>query len=377
MHVIHSLDVGGAEEMVANYARHLDRTRFSPSVCALRSGGRLFDQLKREGVPAFLIGKRAGADARTLWRLVRLLRREKIDILHTHNASAHGWGLLAAVIARIPILVATEHSIHFPGRGGKIYPLLRRLFRHRFAIVISCSEQVRNAQLAPWQLPAKKHVVVHNGIDISRYEPLSKLASTTEEFQLESSRPVVGTIGSLTLHKGHIFLIDAIVKLRELGFVPQVLIVGDGPLRGELMAKVALHGLEEQVLLLGRKDNVSQILPHFDIFVLPSLREGFPITILEAMAAGLPVIATDVGGNREAIAHGETGLILPPADADALVSALRTMIENPEHAREMGKRGRRRAMATFRVERMMTATERLYEEALQLRCPGANDCDGT
>lgn len=364
IHLIHSLDMGGAEQVVANYARYLDKARFIFSACALRSGGRLFNQLRSEGVPTFMIGKQAGADFRTLWRLTRLLRREKVDIIHTHNASAHGWGLLAAVCLDRPILVATEHSIHFPGRGGKAYSLIRRLFRSRFAAVISCCEKVRQTQLAPWGLPSSKHIVIHNGIDISRYDSHLGLPRMTPQLFLDSGRPVIGTVGSLTHHKGQSILIDAVAKLRECGSTPQVLIFGEGPLRDALSDRILRNGLKGQVRLMGISNDVSEVLPCLDIFVLPSLREGFPITILEAMAAGLPVVASDVGGCREAVLDGVTGLLAPPGDADRLAVQLKRLIDDRSERTAMSEAGRRRVITNFQVTRMVNETEKLYDRLL-------------
>jgi sugar transferase (PEP-CTERM/EpsH1 system associated) len=367
MHVIHSLDVGGAEQVVANYARHLDRTRFSSSVCALRSGGPLFDQLREEGVPVFLIGKRAGADPRALWRLVRLLRREKIEIVHTHNPTAHLWGLAAARLAGRLFTIGTEHSVHYSGRGGRFFPLLFKHLAKTFDCVIACSESARKSHVQSGLLQENKYVTIHNGIERKRF---SQGRTSTRRRSSNPGHLTIGTIGSLTSHKGHSYLISAVAELRDHGLHPTVVIVGDGPLRAELADKIGELGLTEQVLLVGVTDNIPALLADFDIFVLPSLREGFPITLLEAMASGLPVIATDVGGNGEAVLDGENGVIVQHGDSNKLASALRMLIENPELARRMGERGERRVAEHFSVEQMTAATEKIYEKAI-LRSPQA------
>lgn len=360
MHVINSLGFGGAEQVVANYARHLDRTRFSPSVCALRNGGPLFDQLREEGVPVFLIGKSAGADPRTVWRLARLIVREKIDIIHTHNCSAHGWGALAAVASRRPLLVATEHSIHFPGRGGRLYSLVRRSLRHKFSAVISCSEQVRQSQVGVWRLPLQKHVTIFNGIDIPRFEAPSESASLVKEFGLDDDRPVIGAIGSLTPHKSHVSLIKAVAKLKHNGHDPQLLIIGEGPSREQLLSEISRLGLEEDVVLPGIRKDVPNILGLLDVFVLPSSREGFPITILEAMAAGLPIIVTNVGGTSEAVMDGINGIVVPPGSSNALAQALARVLGNREFADHLGKKARESVIEHFSVRNMVEETEALY-----------------
>jgi len=361
MHVIHSIDVGGAEQVVANYARHIDKTRFSTSVCALRAGGRLYDQLRDEGVRTFLLRKRSGADLGALRRLVRLIKSEGIDILHTHNASAHSWGLLAAVLSTKPILVATEHSIHFPGRGGKLYSLARHAFRQRFSSIISCCNQVRDTQIPPWRLPANKHVVIHNGINPSLYASTPQQSLIVEKLGLDPARPIVGTVGSLTPHKGHSVLIEAVAKMRRRGHTPQVLIIGDGPLRTELAENISQNGLNGQILLAGVRVNISEILPLLDIFVLPSLREGFPISILEAMAAGLPVVASDVGGCRESLVDGVTGFLSEPGDPDMLADLLSELLADSARRLSMGKAAQERVRSHFSVEGMVRATERLYD----------------
>lgn len=368
MHVIHSLDVGGAEQVVANYARFHDRSRFSPSVCALRSGGRLYDQLEREHIRTFIIGKGAGADLRALWRLVRLIHRERIDILHTHNPTGHLWGLAAARFFPRLCVIGTEHSIHYQGRAGRFYlHLLRRLGR-RFDYVIACSDFVRATHEKCGALPSRKYLTIHNGISIEQFVRISPKADARRQGNGEKGElPVIGAVGSLTPHKGHAYLLSAIAKLHAYSFYPRVMIVGNGPLYGDLKEQIIELDLTEQVILLGARDNIPEVLTSFDIFVLPSLREGFPITILEAMAAGLPVIATDVGGNKEAIVDGETGMIVPPADPDELALALRTMLEDPKLAREMGRNGRNRVTEKFQVGKMVAATEGLYDDVTTSR----------
>jgi glycosyltransferase involved in cell wall biosynthesis len=155
-------------------------------------------------------------------------------------------------------------------------------------------------------------------------------------------------------------LIEAVAKLRRQGYSPQVLIVGEGPLRDELMRRISELGMEREILLPGFRDDIPQMLALLDIFVLPSLREGFPMTILEAMAAGLPIIVTDVGGTSEAIKNGRNGIVIPPGNADLLAKALIELLKDKDLARRMGKNAQTDVTQDFSVTNMVRKTETLY-----------------
>ena len=317
------------------------------------------DSLREAGIPATLVPMRRRihppADLRATFRLAKLIRRERVDVVHGHSSKAGALARLAALRVRSserPAVVYTPNAFAFLGARRPatrwLYLAVERWLGRRATDAVIC---VSRSEMALAQrhaiVPPERLVVIENTIDRSRYV-LDRSPAAKSRLGLDPTRPVVGAIGRLVPQKGPGYLLRAARLLIDGGLEAQFLLVGEGELEGELRQMITDQGLGDHVSLPGFSDEIPQVLAAMDIFVLPSLYEGLPYTLMEAMAAGCAVVATDVGGNRDLVQHGETGLLVPPADANALAQALICLLSQP-NAEEKRKRMARRAQAAARA----------------------------
>lgn len=361
LYLITDLDVGGAERVLLETVRRLDRRRFRPVVSSLAPAGALAREFARLGVPVRALGMRGPADAARAAGLLRLLRRERFDILHTHLFHANVLGRLAARAAGVPVVVSTVHVAE-PRRWHVLLEGLTSGLVDRFVTV---SEAVRRYMLRRAHLPAEKVLVIRNGVDPARFRlPRGRFRRAEgigpEEF-------LITTVGRLDVQKGLVYLLRAAREVAARRPEVRFLVVGEGPLRDRLLRERDALGLGERVRFLGFRRDVPRILVDSDLFVLPSLWEGLPIALLEAMAAGLAVVATDVEGVREAVTHEQEGLIVPPGDPEALAAALMRVVEDAGLRERLAASAHRRAVEEFGWEKVVAATMALYERLLSER----------
>ncbi|MBD3368055.1 MAG: glycosyltransferase [Candidatus Eisenbacteria bacterium] len=263
-------------------------------------------------------------------------------------------------------LVTTEHIVrppvsHYPLGATVLTGLVRRTNRMVDRIIV-VSEDSRRRYLRSYRPPADKVVAIHNGIDLTRFQKVGPRDEVRAELGLDASDLAATVVGRLTPGKGHDTLLDAAPAVLEAVPSLRLLLVGNGPLEEETRARADALGLGERVLFTGFRDDVPDLLAASDLFVLPSHGESFPLTVLEAMAAGLPVIASDVGGICEAVDHGRSGLLVPAAEPEALADALRRLGGDAGLRREMGERGRVRVERDFDERRSIEAVRSLYED---------------
>lgn len=325
------------------------------------------------------------SDVFALGELVQLFRRLRPDIVHTHNPKPGVYGRLAARLAGVPAVVNTVHGLYATEED----PRFRRAFVYGIERLVStCSdvELVQNvedvATLERLRVPRRKLVLLGNGLDLDRFRPGSAdgIARAREELGLAENHVAVGMVGRLVWEKGLRELFRAARRLRHAR--PEVVFVVVGPtdpakgdaLRPEeLVAAVSLGN----VRLMGERKDVERLYPAFDLFVLPSHREGFPRSVMEASACGVPVVASDIRGCRQAVVHGKTGLLVPVRDADSLVRAVVELAGDPYRRRAMGQAGRRLAEAEFDVRRVISRTlevyRRLPRRPTPVRLQGAGD----
>ena len=366
LHLIYSLNTGGAERVVENYAKFHDRAFFELVVCCLTGGGFIAERIKESGVEVIMLHKKKGVDFRVILNLIKAIRTRRIEVAHLHNFSANFWGTIAALFCRVPIILRTEHSIvvkkTFIKRVENFVNYLLGFFQKS---VIGVSEKVTNSHIQEDFFPSNKYITIYNGIDPSIFEKKSDLKKYFEEFNIDENYMIVEKIASLRVEKGHEYFLKAakiiLDKVRNVIF----LIVGDGPKRNELKRLAKELGIKDNIIFTGVREDTSELLKFADLFVLSSLREGFPITILEAMAASKPIVATDVGGNSEAVLHGITGFIVPPQNEEALAEAILSLLKNKKLAKEMGAKGRERVKKEFSAEIMVKKTEDLYKSFLK------------
>ncbi|MCD6219722.1 GT4 family glycosyltransferase PelF, partial [Candidatus Calescamantes bacterium] len=369
LRVLPSLEMGGVEKTLISLLPHLEEKGFTVKVCTLYRKDILAKELEKIGIPVINIGMRARIDIdlkylRGIFHLAEFIRKEKFHIVHTHLYRANTPGRIAAILARVPIIIANEHNVDSWKRFSQ-----RRMdrFLAKFTDkIIVVSNEVKKFYVNEVGIPDDKLEVIYNGVDLKRFEKDFDKKKKRKELGLPLSSPLVGTIGRLQLQKDHkTFLKASSLILKKFPKV-HFLIVGGGSLRKELENFTRNLKIEKNVHFLGERKDIEEILPLMDIFVLTSKREGFPITVLEAMACSIPVVATSVGGTPELIEEGKTGFLIPPENPHILSEAIINLLKNEELGKEMGKYGKER-VKSFSIEKMVEKTEFLYDKLLQTK----------
>lgn len=364
MYVVDHLKIGGAQTHLLQVLGSLDRRRFAPMVCALKPHGELRAGLGRMGIAVFDGGlgptlKGAGA-VRVLWRLVRLMRTERVDVAHSYLFHPNVLTPIAGRLAGVSAVVASKRSLdRYPALLPRLACRLGNGLAHRVAVN---AEAVARVVAAEEGCSRRKMVLIPNGVTEETLAHSADRRTARLRLDLPPDGPVVGAISRLAWKKGVRHLVDAMPRLLESVPDATLVIIGDGPLRGELETQAVALGVRDRIRFLGSRADALDLLAAFDVFVLPSLIEGMSNALLEAMAARLPVVATDVGGNAEVMVDGETGFLVPAGDASQLAGAVLKLLHAPELGREMGAAGRRRVERDYRAEAMVRRLEELYEQ---------------
>jgi glycosyltransferase involved in cell wall biosynthesis len=301
-----------------------------------------------------------------LFRLASELRSRRIDVVNGHNPTGSLYATLAARMAGVPVVLRTEHSIHYPGRGGRLYAPLEGWLTRQVDRVIGVCEAATRSHAARFPGLASRFVTVCNGVSMDVAPPRPR-AEVRAELAVAAAAPVVLTVGSLTPQKSQDVLLAAMAKVARNRPDAMLLIAGEGRLRAALEAQRAALGLERTVRFLGARHDVTDLLAASDLMVLSSSREGLPVTLLEAMRAGRAALATDVGGNAEAIAEGVNGRIVPVGDIERMAAALQGLLADAAELARFGDAGKERWRERFTAERMVRDTETLYRAALARR----------
>ena len=354
VHCVFSIGVGGQEVVILSLADRANRALFTPRVLCFEGAGELAPRFQARGIPVDVLDRRAGAGSfGTLIALHNYLRARRPAILHTHNPTPHQYGAIARVAAGIPVLVHTKH-----GRNQMLST--RGKWFERFAgrltnAVVPVSSDAAAVARALERVPQHRIRVIHNGVDVAEIPPRA---------DREAGWRVVH-VARLNVVKDQATLLHAarLVLDREPRF--RLDVVGEGEMRPQLEQLATELRLGDAVRFHGFHDDVRPFLAASDLFVLSSLSEGIAITLLEAMAAALPVVATDVGGNREVVVHNETGLLVPAGNAAGLAAALLSVLGDPVTAKRMGAAGRERVATSFALKTTVDAYESLYLELLQ------------
>jgi glycosyltransferase involved in cell wall biosynthesis len=383
--VIGTLDVGGTERQLVALATRLDRRRFQPTVCCLSAGGPLEASLRDAGIPVTVVRFRGfrpsmwltflfrlPAMLAELARFVRLIRAERPDIVHGLLFWAYVLAAPAARLAGVPTVLASRRSLGLFKAGKSHYLWLERVANRLTTLVIANSEAVKADAVRQEHLDPAKVLVIHNGVDLREFPAGLAAPHVRRALRIPDQVKVVAVVANFIHYKGHDAFLSAwriVVRKLPGGLA---LLVGDGPLRLALEARAAELGLADSVRFLGTRDDVPALLSSTDLVVHPSQEEGFSNAILEAMAAGRPVVATDVGGNGEAVVHGETGLLVPADDSDAMAAAVVRLLEHPAEAATFGAAGRRRVEERFDLVRTVREYERLYGRLASAPAPSGS-----
>ncbi len=367
--VLHQLWFAGAEVLAADLARRL-RGRYDFVFLCLDKVGPLGEQLAAEGFPVVNLERRPGVDWAVARRLRRVIRDHAIDLLHAHQYTPFFYAAAARRLGRRPVILFTEHGRHYPD-----YRRWKRVLANRWLLkghdrITAVGNWTRQCLIDHEGLPAERIEVVYNGIDPRKFTLITaeRRQAMRTRLGLAAETPVILQVARFHPVKGHATILRAVAELTqqspEAAARPVLLLAGDGEKRREMEALAQHLGIASQVRFLGVRQDVADLLGAADVFTLSSLSEGISVTLLEAMAAGLPIATTEVGGNPEVVAAGETGLLSPRGDAHALAGNLHTLLADAALRQRMGAAARQRVEAMFTQEKMHARYAAIYDEML-------------
>jgi glycosyltransferase involved in cell wall biosynthesis len=354
--VMSSLEPGGTEHQMLELIARVDPSRWAVHVVSLREGGPWRDRVPR-GVPVVpfpLTSLHKPASLQRLREFASWCRRERIAVVHTVDLPSNVFGQCGAALAGVSVRIANRRDVN-PGKTRLELAAQRLAYAGAHRIVANCRAAADRLRVE--RVPSAKISVIHNGIDVDR-------------FLVRGPKPLlrrVITVANLRAEKGHDVLIDAAAQVLAQFPDARFEIVGGGPLHGQLTTRVNDRHLSHAIAFPGHQEDVAARLDGADLFVLPSRSEAFPNAVLEAMASGLPIVASAVGGVPELITHGRTGLLVPPADASALAQAICTLMADPASAGRMGAAAQRDASTNYSFERMVPQFENVYTSELMRR----------
>ncbi len=360
LQIIPTLDQGGAEKQLTLLATGLPRDEFDVHVCALTRSGPWADELQRAEIPLSVIGKTWKLDPAAYQRLERHIRSLRPALVQTWLFAANSYGRLAAHRAGVPVLIASERCVD-RWKTGVQWSIDRYLARWTSQIVVN-SSGVRDFYVAHG-LPSEKFVVIPNGIamptvsNVDRHELL-------RELQLPDNARLIGAVGRLWPQKRIKDLMWAADLLKTIRDDVHLLILGDGPLRTRMLRYRHDLRIEDRVHFLGHRTDVQRFMPHFDVLWLGSGYEGLPNSIMEAMSHGVPVVATDISGNRDLVVPGETGYLVPVGDRAGFARWTEKILNDSALAARLGRAGRARIEQHFSVGRMIDRYAELYRRHL-------------
>jgi len=368
IHVVHSLAVGGLENGVVNLV-NTTGDRYRHTIVCMTTAGALRARLQPD-IEVVELHKRLGHDLGAVARLIRVLRRVGPAVVHSRNWATFD-AVPAARLAGVTRVVHGEHGrdVSDPDGSNVRRNRLRRLFSPFVSRFVTVSHDLRGWLVDRVGVPSRKVVTIHNGVDLARFSGLDR-ARARAEIGLSAAALVLGTVGRLDPVKDQAGLISAFGRLASKHPGLHLTIVGDGPCRADLTALIRSLGLEGRAHLLGERGDVPAALAALDCFVLPSVAEGMSNTILEAMAVGLPVVATRVGGSPELVTDGVTGRLVAAQDVMALTSAIGRYLDDPGLRARHGLAGRLKAEECFSLGRMSRAYANLYAQLMRSGASG-------
>lgn len=359
-YVIGTLEIGGAEKQLLKLVKNIDRTKFLPVLVALR-GGMLKEEFEKV-TKVTMIGKRWKIDPSFMVKLIRAVKREHPDILHTFMFTSNTWGRIAGVIAGVPVIIASERCVDIWKRWyHRLIDRVLLLFTFR---VVGNSDAVKEFYQRTEKIPEGKITVVCNGVDLGEFKGIEASFSLRKETGIEWARFIIGAGGRFTEQKGFMNLLKAVPAILKVCPESCFVFVGDGPLRKSFEGFVRERQLERHVIFTGYRKDILEIFALCDIIAVPSLFEGMPNIVLEAMALKKPVIGTDIQEIAELVEDGKNGFLVPVRDnSSEITGKIIALLQNPELCKSMGERGYNIVRERFSLELMVKGYEDIYLKA--------------
>jgi glycosyltransferase involved in cell wall biosynthesis len=377
MHILQDLGVGGVQEVVRTLVEYLAEDDCRPVVCALQDGY-LRQDVEKLGIKVEFLEKRRYKFKQLPLFMLEMLRQRKaladlikkydIEVVQTHFV----WPIDLLLLTLLPtttlqVLLRTIHSVKhlssITGLERYIYVFLHRLISRKIRYV-TVSDEGREGVLRHIGLSEDKIITIYNGVDLKRYgHPVDRIAVRTQ-LGLGVDDQLVATVGTLRIEKGHKFLIDAVAMILPQHPDLHFLFIGDGELEADLQAQVQSLNLSDHIHFLGNRSDVAALLAASDFFVSSSISEGLSMALLEAMAAGKPIVVTAVSGTKSVMVPNETGLVVPPGDAPKLAKAILELVSDPARAQAMGIAARQRVAQEFSAQKQAEDHLALYRRLL-------------
>ena len=359
LQLVEGFNFGGAETKLLELVKHMDKERFETTVISLGLGNEIEELFQQLECRVMTFQRQRQVDFKLLHRLTQFIRDEQIDIVMTTLFYADVLGALAGHKGGAKGVFSWE-TISSPK-----WLVPHRFWGYRYAIrradkVISVSKATAEWLVEKRKVSPDKVMIIPYGVNLEKFNSAQK-SIRRQDIGVCDQDVVIGQVSRLNEQKGHTYLIDAAPAIIKAVPNARFVLVGDGPLRNEIEQKIAAKGLQEHFVLLGFRQDVPDLLPLFDVFALPSLYEGLPNVVLEAMACSLPVVATPVDGTKEAVVDQETGLLVPVGDTAALAQRLIEVVTNQALKVKLGAAGRKRVEAEFSLEGQVNKFEELYE----------------
>lgn len=372
-HVIYRLGTGGLENGLINLINHMPPDKYRHMIVCLKGSTSFRERLQRQDVKIIDLQKQEGQDWRSFARFYHRLKEYKVDIVHTRNLGAIEYQV-PAFLAGVKHRVHSEHGwdVFDPEGNNKKYQWLRRLISPLVKVFIPLSVHLQSYLLEKVKIPAYKINRICNGVDTKKFYPdKSKQWVGDCPLPFDKDSLYIGTVGRMHGVKDQITLVAAFIALiesnRSLCGKVYLLLIGDGPLRVEAIELLKKHQLLQYAWLPGERTDIAGVLRSLDIFVLPSQAEGISNTILEAMATGLPVVATKVGGTPELVKDGETGLLVPHSNPDAMAGALLQLVADKEKRLKLGENGYKSVLENFSIFAMVNKYTEVYDSLINKR----------
>lgn len=368
LRVVVGLNQGGVQQAVLNLFRGLDPARFRPIACAIENTGAIGKEIEAAGFEVVTLGH-TRQPLRTIRALKRLMQQRSVDIVHGSSYHPGLYARIAGMLAGVPVLINHEHVVFDRRRPQRV--IANRLLAPHTDAYIAVGRVVAD-QVREWYgYPDSRLYVIHNGVDVERFHPGSSRRQSKGSLGLDPDRALIGMVARIDPEKGHRFLFQALSRLRTRHDF-RCLLAGTGRGEAEIREQAARTSVADLVEFLGLRRDVPELLRAFDIFVFPTLKEGFPNALLEAMACGCAIVASDFPGNLEMIRDDDNALVAPVGDACALERQIDRLLADASLRRRLGCKARADAEQRFSVQRNVERTAALYER-LWIRKRGTHD----
>ncbi len=364
LYLVNGFGIGGAEKALLELVKRIDKKKYRVLVATVGQSGPLEKEFTKYSEACYIFKKKFSFDTSLIKKIAKILINEKVDILQTTLFYADAIGIFAAKIAKTPIVLSWQTALAI-STGNLSDDKFRHMITYRLVSnmadhIVAVSHQVRRFFIQHRRVPPNKISTIHYGVDLCKFQQYGN--SVRHELAIPNEDQIIVVVGHLSEVKGHIYLIEAVKPLMSKYSNLRVLFVGDGPKREILKSEIKNSGLSKNFNFLGVRSDIPNILHSSNIFVLPSIFEGLPNVILEAMASSLPVVASRTGGIPEAVVSGKTGFLFTPRKPSELRNYLDKLLSSPPLQMAMGREGRARAEKYFSIESEVNSFDNLYQK---------------